>query len=194
MACTKIFIGHHQLISTKNQTDASEKQIVRVSMASTKAAGFLSPFADVSSGSEGQRRHSSAGSWMYSWPDTSFVTDSLVWKIGFPVTVGAVAVVAAPAAVAAAGFGAGGIAAGSLAAKGMSLAATSGYGMSVIAGLQSIGAAGLTTFQALTVGGAVATGVGVGVGVGISGSDSSSTSTTTSSSDSSGTEDKKKTP
>lgn len=65
--------------------------------------------------------------------------------------------------------------------------------MSVIAGLQSIGAAGLTTFQALTVGGAVATGIGVGVG--ISSSDSSSTtSSSDSSSTSSGIDDKKKTP
>ena len=53
--------------------------------------------------------------------------------------------------VAAAGFGAGGIAAGSLAAKAMSVAWSSGVGVGVVSTLQSVGAAGLTWAQGVTV-------------------------------------------
>lgn len=68
-------------------------------------------------------------------------------------------VVVAPLAASAVGFGTVGIAAGSLAAKSMSLAATYGYGMTVVSALQSVGAVGLSTTQVLAVGGTVAAGV-----------------------------------
>ena len=61
----------------------------------------------------------------------------------------AAAIVGAPAAIGAAGFGAGGIAAGSLAAQAMS-----GTGTTVIAGLQSVGAAGFCGWANTVIGAA----------------------------------------
>ncbi|KAL8596895.1 hypothetical protein ACOMHN_065844 [Nucella lapillus] len=61
--------------------------------------------------------------------------------------------VAVPAAAAAIGFGSAGIAAGSTAASMMSAAWTSGYGVGVVATLQSIGAAGIGAKGMVAAGG-----------------------------------------
>ncbi|PVD24340.1 hypothetical protein C0Q70_14821 [Pomacea canaliculata] len=74
-------------------------------------------------------------------------TMTKVTEVAYPVAVGVGAKVATQAVIGALGFGTTGIAAGSLAAKAMSLAATSGHGMSVVSALQSVGAAGLSTTQ-----------------------------------------------
>ncbi|XP_025107519.1 interferon alpha-inducible protein 27-like protein 2B isoform X2 [Pomacea canaliculata] len=95
-------------------------------------------------------------------------TMTKVIKVAAPVLVGVGAVVATPVVIGALGFGTAGIAAGSLAAKLMSLAATSGIGMSVISTCQSIGAlAALSVSQAVAVGGtmtAATAGIGKFVG------------------------------